>query len=165
MLNHHRLSAVKISTMKKSTTLILFLLAFLQMSCSENEPSEVLTEPYVGTWQIRSVSNDRALQSEWSDAVLILEQTNELGGTYELPATPYDTIWNSNGTWKSVDEESFLLNDSIVVSYLLNNDSLYLIKTLPWTDTTILCNVNDPEIEGCPLGLAVGGLWVFFLTK
>ncbi|MCP4458847.1 MAG: hypothetical protein GY816_12610 [Cytophagales bacterium] len=140
----------------------VFILIILMViiGCSDENEAILKNELFVGNWITIQVTKDGALQTEWIDTNLVIEQSNESGGTYQMIYTPYDSIWSPNGSWSILEEQStFVLDDNISAFYWIKNDTLYLTKYLPWT--SIPCEPSEDE----PCLLVVTGQWNFIFKK
>ena len=136
----------------------LAMLSIIAFGCSDEKEVTIESEPFVGNWSTIEVFKDSHLQTEWSNADLLITQENLAGGTYQMVNTPYDSIWSATGSWSALHEQpGFLLDEEIEVKYWMENDTLYLLRYLPWT--SIPCVPN----EVCTL--IITGQWEFKFKK
>ncbi|MDN5213100.1 hypothetical protein QQ020_13620 [Fulvivirgaceae bacterium BMA12] len=134
------------------------ILLLIIAGCSEED--KMIQAPFTGKWKMIEVTIDHVLQTEWRNLELAFQQDNSEGGKYQTTNTVNDSVWNDLGTWTAANDPSrFIRDDSITVTYHLRNDTLFMMKVLPWTVVPCVPTVSDP----CPL--AVTGVWHFVLVK
>jgi hypothetical protein len=129
----------------------LIILSFINLRCSDDNVSDG-NGKFVGEWKISQVAYDGVLQDNWNGATLTFTQLTFDSGTYYLPQTPYDSIWNSVGTWKKIElKDMFYREDKVEVQYWLvekDNEMIFHFY-LPWTEQpACLDSICIPIVTG-----------------
>jgi hypothetical protein len=138
---------INFSMIKRLT--ILTLILFTTIRCSENNDS-AKPENFIGQWTATEVIYDGTLRSEWTGAHLTFEQDKIDGGLYSMADTRYDSIWSSQGTWtKSNERFKIILDDTLTVDFIFENEKLIISKRLPWTaQSTCTDGICLPVVTG-----------------
>lgn len=138
------------------------VLIMLVIGCSSTTDHEVMNtdKPFIGSWSTMIVIKDGVLQTDWSDARLIIHQEDETKGTYQMVSSPNDSIWSTTGSWSDMEDQlTIILDDEIEVMYRVKGDTLHMSKHLP--STSVPC--VPTEKEPCVLGLT--GQWEFIFKQ
>jgi len=129
----------------------LIILAIINWQCADDNIVNN-NEKFVGEWKIAAVLHDEVLQDNWTGATLTFTQISVDSGAYFLPQTPYDSIWNSAGSWKKLSlKETLSREDGIELTYGLTEDheKMILVFYLPWTQQpTCVDSVCLPNVTG-----------------
>ncbi len=120
----------------------LLFITFLGMifSCKEKEVIVSFTpEEFAGNWNIYKMTFDGVITPEWEDVALIMLQTDENSGIYQMPDSPVDSIWSTSGTWSKTDNPHQFIteNGSKVTIISIANDTLILGKSIQIEDDCI----------------------------
>ena len=145
--------------MKPIKSVIATMLLMLTLSCTNDSDTPLVTEPFVGSWEVIEVVKDGELQPIWNNVNLLISQQDNTGGSYQMTDTPYDSIWSRSGTWLSSDRTStIVLDDTLMASYAYRLDTLKLTKYLPFT--SIPCDDSTG-----PCLTVVTGQWNFVFRR
>lgn len=136
---------------------ILVFTFLATISCQE-DVDLANSEQMLGQWVVQEVVYDGKLQSGWDGVSLTFTKKEPHAGRYDMPATPYDSIWSEVGTWATSGVPSLMiLNDSLETNFDVNENELIITMLLPWTAQSTCANGTCLTI--------VSGEWMFRFSR
>ncbi len=147
---------MKVRTSYASTSFVfaikvaVLIFAFLTTLSCQEDTDIGKSEELAGQWIVNEVVYDGTLQSGWEGVSLTFEYNMLRRGLYEMPDSPYDSVWTKKGTWMISDNPSvMILNDSLETNFDVNKEELIITMMLPWTAQSTCSNgVCLPIVSG-----------------
>jgi hypothetical protein len=143
----------------RATCLLSVIMVTITLTSCHDDDASPSDNIFVGEWIISSASSDNENHPEWSDKSIRFSQITSETGHFEVPETPYDSVFNIFGSWTHGGGQTFFRNDGVKFTYAKSSTGgLFLHAMIPWTapdmcDDNGICNAK------------FAGNWMFVLKE